>query len=273
MPEDFNPAKRFHDLLSATPATNTDQVKAITVFSTILEVPEDNGPLLLTRISEFLSLPDKIRIAVESIDGVDLELYLDWYEQARRGINEVNFRGNWRSFMVHFPEGSMKSIQFCSNLLATHFPEKIVKDENIKDLIVKIDELLDDLPNSGLRSEDWFFVRHNLLKVRDALDGYSVGGLMDIEDAYSHAIGALATHPNTTTRLRDTEVWNSFCKVILATGWIISTYGGSSQLTHDINRFLDKDESVSSAIILENNEPVAEDTAINVVDSEKPEDA
>jgi len=240
---DFNPAQRLHDLLSAAPTKGADQVKAISVFSKILHVPEDEGPLLLASISKMLSLPDNIRLAIQSIEGVDLELYLDWYEQAKNGVNEINLRGNWRSFMIYFPEGSMKSIEFCSNLLATHLPEKLVESGKIDELIVKIDELLDNPHESALRSEDWFFIHHHLLAIKDSLQGYRISGLAGIEDSYAQTIGALATHPETRTRIKDTAAWDKLCKIILATGWIVSTYGGSSQLIHDINRFLDVDES------------------------------
>ena len=241
MATDHNPGYRLHKLLKSGPHNGTDKIQAIVAFGQILDVPENDTQMLLVRVSEMLALPAEIKKRVEIIENVDRQLYLGWYEKAEHGICNLNLRGHWKTFMDSFPPESVTSIEFCGHLIAQHFPEKLIEQKNLDELLAQVDDLLHSLEDVELPSSDWYFIYHHLVKVRETIVRYSTTGLPGIEDAYSEAVGAICLAPGARKKLATTTSWRKLLKVLNAVGLALSIYGGTSQLTHDIGSLLGDD--------------------------------
>lgn len=237
---DYNPARRLHDIISAGP-TPGDKETVWKAFSSILDVPTSEPGELWDRISLVLQLPSIIKKAIDEIPAANSDLHLSWYPKAVAATESFGVKNNWKSFAAFYPPENLMALNFCALLISEHQPERKINDVDLSSILQQVNKLITDLDSVELRSPDWLFMRHHLLKIRKVLERYTITGIHPIGDVYEQTIGAMLLNPDVRDKLQNDEKGKRFYKIVGVVATLLSIYGGVSAITHDVSKIIDKD--------------------------------
>jgi len=236
MAEPNNPAARLHGILiHAKPLQNSN---ALSAWSKLLSVPEDNKAELVRRLGLVLSLPAQIRELIERIPDIDTTVYLKWIPEVEEGFGKLNLSRSFNEFTNPISDKALHGIEFCSELLSRTFPEKILSRDEMSRLDTDVLELIDRVMNSKMDEGLKRFVLDKLYLVHQSIQDYDLAGPSPLHKAVEATLGAVVLDQKIYETLRHSDIKNDFWSIIHRAASIVTLIVGTAQLHSGVAKLL-----------------------------------
>jgi len=238
-----NPAGRLHALLNEGKNKQMDK-QASEIWSEILNVPKEDTGLLLRRVGHVLSLPSSVKEAMSYIEDLDHNIYLRWLSSVEASFSILNFQMQWKQFITRFDGEVMYGIEICSDRLSRERPEKTADENNLENLLEKVNELLTELDGTDLDANVWFYIYDHLIKIKEAIEEYKIRGIKPLEAVFEQTIGGLVLTPEIYQKSKDTNSGKRFWEVMGYLAIVVTITASSIQIGKDVVSLLPKPETV-----------------------------
>jgi hypothetical protein len=202
-----NPAAR---LLAILKEGKTKDIKAPSrkIWHELLQVPEGDHVLLMTRLARVMSLPTEIAVEVLENHPDETQTVSHWKGQITNAFLHLNLNSPWESFI-----NAIDHLNITAKLL--HHVARI-KPADTAALIHardKIQDLLSEINSSDIDGEIKITVTRYLINLINTIDEYFITGALPILDASNVMLGNLVVDP----KYREFIKSNSLGQKVLST--------------------------------------------------------
>ena len=236
MAEANNPAARLHRIL--TQAKGLANQKALSAWSKLLSVPADNCADLVRRLGIVLSLPADIREQIECIPEIDTEVYLKWIPEVENGFSSLNLSRSFQEFTNPISDKALHGIEFCSEILARTFPDKILNKTELESLDADVLSLIDRVVDIPMDNHAQKFILDKLYLVHQAIQDYDLVGPKPLGVAVQATIGAAIFDQKVRADINQSEVKGDFWGVIYRAAMIVTIIAGTAQIASSVSKLL-----------------------------------
>jgi len=249
-----NPAGRLHALLREGQSKPKDK-PASEIWAEILDVPKEDTGLLLRRVGHVLSLPSSVKEAMSYVDDLDHNIYLRWLSRVEASFSILNFQMAWKQFIERFDGEIMYGIEICSDRLSRERPEKTADQTLLENLLAKVNELLDDLDNTELDANVWFYIYDHLIKIKEAIEEYKIRGIKPLEAVFEQTVGGVVLSPELYQNSQKTPSGKRFWEVMGYLAIVVTITASSIQIGKDVVSILPPPEADEKNIIEQPKDP------------------
>ncbi|HEY7146531.1 MAG TPA: hypothetical protein VH637_20010 [Streptosporangiaceae bacterium] len=229
-----NPAGRLYALLvqlrGATDSFYTALCKAY-------KVAPGDAVRAAPFICRAVQLPDKCAAQVRTLDEslYDEKLILRWHEPVRKLMAEFAFRNDTAAgsnTTNRIKEAELLSLQFCSDLLHRHLPERVLAEEEFGRISGLIEELKTELAeDAAIDSEFRAFLLGHVAEMEDAIAVYPVDGSTALIDALDKTVGSLNRRSDIVTKAdKSPSAWTKFGNLIVVVAAVCQITGSQLAL-------------------------------------------
>ncbi len=192
MIDETNPAGRLHKILVLAKAQH-DNKKVRDVWSYVLEVESDDAAITKA-VVELYSLTHQIQSLIKMKEGLNHELYLNSFNNIERALIPLNLTSGWSSVKVHLSEEALTRLQFCAEELSRFYAEDSLSEDELKNIIEKIEELFESVYSSTLPDALRLALLEEVERLRNAITMYKIKGAKGLKDALQSTIGAVVAN-------------------------------------------------------------------------------
>ena len=159
-------------------------------LSHALEIPEDNSFELLHGLFQIHKLIDEVELRLSAIEDINETLYIEPLKRIRKAYLIIDMEKLWKRSETHpTVDKDLTSLMFMSELLSRYQPEKLVPDEELKELLSDIDELYQMVLASSLQLELKTLILNQLELIRRAIHDYRIRGVSALQEAMERVAG------------------------------------------------------------------------------------
>ena len=222
MTETSSSAKRLYGtlILLQKSAKEGSELLKVTIGKAF-GISEKDTTRLLAIYLEMIKLVQQTKLDIEKIsDEVDKELYIEPLERLETAFSSNSLVHQWANFSQYLDPTTMKSLQFCADILSRRMGEKLVSDEELETLRKDVDELFELIVDSDLDLLLKNFLLERLEQIRHALLYYRLNGSKGLKDALEKIVGAgfvfNAINGNSNFGEKAREILPKFGKIFVA---------------------------------------------------------
>ncbi|MBT1443424.1 hypothetical protein KJI95_02655 [Shewanella sp. JM162201] len=196
-----NPAGRLYKiLLTAKGHADNQSVKA--VWSNVLNV-EDNDIEITKAVLELYSLASHTQLLIKMKKGLNHDLYLSSFNQIERLLIPINLSLTWGHIRGNLTEESLTRLQFCAEELSRFYTEESLSEEELKNIVSKIEALFDSVNSSNLPDTLRLTILEEVARLKHAVTMYQIKGAKGLKDALQGTIGAIVANQEELRTVRN----------------------------------------------------------------------
>jgi hypothetical protein len=184
-----NPAERLLSLYRAGSQGNRAAEPAKKVWAELLEVPENDLPLLLKRIGQVAGIAHDVREQVRRLKGLNPENLITWIPRTLAPFKAYNLDGQFAQFLQPVDENVKSLLQICSDALSQQLPEPEVNREQLQELRTQLAEFVTSLSQMSLPEEPRAFLLKHVAILDNALIDYQLQGFESLTNGLERVIG------------------------------------------------------------------------------------
>lgn len=188
-----NPAGRLHDVLSAAQNHNKD-LATKAVWADVFGIPADDTGLLLQMIADVIDLMRQTKAAIERLDDVDHELYLQPLRNIELLFSHINFEAAWHASKDRLDPTTMYGLRVAADKLSRVTGYSHVDNSELDALRRDLDVLLEEALRVDMPTELKMLFIRNLESLRQALLAYRVRGIDGLQHEIERTFGSLMLH-------------------------------------------------------------------------------
>lgn len=242
-----NPAGRLHTLLQLGKVKEGNR-QIGDVWSEILNVPNQDNSLLLRRLGQVMTLPSSIKQAMAFVEGVDHNIYLRWLSAVEAAFKELNFNHGWSRFINQINGEVMLGIEICSDQLSRFRPEKTIDENQLEELLKKVNDLLAQLESTDLKPDSWFFIYDNLTRVKEAIETYKIMGIKPLEVVVEQTIGEVNLNPEKYYESKTADGGKGFWEIMVRLLLLIDITAQSIQIGKEVVPLIELQDSPTTEL-------------------------
>lgn len=233
-----NPAARLLAFVNKALSVN-GSLNAMEGWAKVLELEPDNYIGIFEGMKDTIQLTIHTRKAINSLpDSFEKGLFFDPINKIFFGINATNLQGYWQTITNNFDPLTVKSLQFCSTVLAQHTSVASLSDDKIKSWLQEIDSLLTSIKTSEVPEQlKIFFVEH-LEMLRLALLHYWIFGTVGVQSSVERTFGALLIKNQQISTIKSNTFFKRVFDLFMDVANIITLAEGAQALNEGIQLFL-----------------------------------
>ncbi|MBF4254712.1 hypothetical protein EA007_28270, partial [Vibrio anguillarum] len=111
------------------------------------------------------------------------DLYLSSFSRIERALIPLNLAATWSNVKVHLSDEALTRLQFCAEELSRFYAEDSLSEEELKNIIEKIEALFDTVYSSNLPDALRFALLEEVERLRNAISMYKIKGAKGLKDA------------------------------------------------------------------------------------------
>lgn len=228
-----NPAARLLSILSeGKKVAATDPCRG--TWAKLLDTPEGDGALLVSRIGKLMSLPQEIIERTKELYPNQQPTWQHWSHQVNAGFSSQNLNGQWQTFVQHIDPHTITYLTMSSDLLEAKSSIKRLELSKITELRGTINELMSSVLQSDSDSELKKYVIHHLRQILVAIDEYKITGALPILDAVESTIGHAYIDKKYYSYLKDTDIGKQIVIALGAVANLVTIAVGVPAITQGI---------------------------------------
>jgi len=232
-----NPAGRLLKIIKKSQKEGTNTASG-NVFAKLFNIDPNDKALLLRRIGDLMSLPHLIRSEVDKLENISQPLLLKWLPPVELSLETINLKAKWQNFMGHYKEDVIYGMEMCADVLSRNRPEKALKEEDRKKLILIINDAINSLENEDMPEEIKEFFFERLQRVRDALEAYIILGVNPIENEILNIKGVVTQDKNLYYKTHDTNAGKIFWSAMGRVAAVMTILSSTLNIGMDVNEIL-----------------------------------
>ena len=183
--------------------------------------------------SEFLSLMVQLHELINEVEGLikryeesNSDIALRYFKNIKAAVNQVNFDIPWGTIRDRLDETTLYSLERSAHMLASKCLEKPIEQNELSDLMSKIELLTKDVINSTLPDDVKVLITELLDIIRDAVREYHIRGALSFKKAMETIFGRLhLINEELLHEAEDSELYKRF-KEIAAQVYVKLVYAG-----------------------------------------------
>ncbi|MFJ7888419.1 hypothetical protein ACIQYL_10045 [Lysinibacillus xylanilyticus] len=224
-----NPAYKLHAILndaySRCSGVSGGNIKFKTTWSKVFEIDEQDTSALLNSINTLLNLVIKTKEFIQNNAILNDELNNKFIRNIEHSLSELNFEGNMISFKNYINSETLTALNYIAKHmdLIYKFENQNVNEEDVKNLIKEIDELIESITQSSLQEEVKLLLFKNLNTIRESLFTYNINGAEGIKTALEQTIGSLFINNKSIVQVSNDENVKGLFNIIDKLNSILST--------------------------------------------------
>jgi len=240
----INPAFKLHELLNEAYSRCGNKLTPPgykTTWSAVFGIDEEDTSSLLKSMISMINLLNSTKEYVihdtMSYDDTDV-LFLNRIENA---ISYMDFEGNMSHFSRSIDQETLTALRYMGkniNYVYKFSDQPIIIEEEIKDLIDEVENLIDSITDSVLKDEVKILLLKNLNIIRESLFTYRISGAEAMKAALEQTIGSLFINNEIIVSVEQSEEVSRTFKVIDKLNTILSTGVAAKDLIGSISKLL-----------------------------------
>jgi hypothetical protein len=187
--DESNPAGRLHKILTLA-KQRPDQERVREAWANILGV-ELNDVIVTKAVVELYSLSNEIQSLIKMNGQLNHELYLKSFNSINRAFFPLNLATTWNSVKQHLNDEALTRLQFCAEQLSQFYAEDTLSEEDLKQIIEKIESLFAAVYSSTLPDPLRLSLLEEVERLRHAIAMYKIKGAKGLKNALQGTIGSV----------------------------------------------------------------------------------
>ncbi|MBY8314932.1 hypothetical protein KW543_04030 [Vibrio fluvialis] len=192
MIDETNPAGRLHKLLVAA-KSHSDSKKVRNVWSEVLDVELDDA-VITKAVVELYSLTHQIQSLIKMKEGLNQKLYLNSFSQIERALIPLHLNSGWSAVKVNLSDEALTRLQFCAEELSEFYAEDTLSEDELKNVIEKIEALFNSVCESQLPDSLRVALLEEVERLRSAISMYRIKGAKGLKEALQATIGSVVAN-------------------------------------------------------------------------------
>lgn len=245
MNSNANPAKRLHTILTkAKPFQGLTINVWAAVFDITPDVSANDLPLekqleVLSCVQQTLKLVDEVEELIKNIQDINHERYLRPFPRIKEAFPKSlnHFWSEHRSFINKVTEGDLVVLEFCIDVISSFHPEKIVNENEIKEITVEISKLYEQIYSSDLEKPLKDLLLDLLEIMRSSVHEYRIRGIARLKEGIAEVLGKLILNKDLIQNSQREEV-NSIKKLLNKFFSVYSFAADSIQMIEGVQKVL-----------------------------------
>ncbi|MGN6627768.1 MAG: hypothetical protein ACTHLN_14205 [Tepidisphaeraceae bacterium] len=184
-----NPAERLLGLYQTAISQNLGTMVAKTVWAQLLDVPENDLPLLLKKIGQVAGLAHDVREQVKELKGLNPANLVTWIPKLLQPFKAYNLDSHFIHFLKPIDENVVSLLQICSDALSEQTPEPTVNRQQLKKLRGDLAEFVKSLSNINLPDDARAFLMKHVAIIDNALIDYQLQGFDSLTAGLERIVG------------------------------------------------------------------------------------
>ncbi|WP_017630574.1 hypothetical protein [Vibrio sp. 624788] len=145
----------------------------------------------------------QIQSLIKMKEGLNHDLYLSSFSRVERALIPLNLASSWSNVKVHLSDEALIRLQFCAEELSSFYAEDSLSEEELKNIIEKIETLFDTVYSSDLPDALRLALLEEVERLRNAISMYKIKGAKGLKDALQGTIGAVVTNQEELRNVAD----------------------------------------------------------------------
>jgi len=199
-----NPAGRLYDILNRAKNFPPNK-KVIDVWTEVLNADSDSPEDQITCLFKLRNLFDETIALLESIEGLNLDLYLQEIPDLKNMVDFDSIFHQWSEKKNLITPTALKEIAFCAEELSRHHKDPAINKEELEDLVEDVQDLITDLRSSSLPDEVRLPILDQLEIIRRAIIQYELRGSKGLEEAFKNVAIFASYHKSELKSLQDSD--------------------------------------------------------------------
>lgn len=227
-----NPAGRLYHLLKAA-GPKGDKKKFGEVWAEVFGIDAKDREQLLVSLSHIYQQMDEGRKLIEAKPDLPQELLLEPFQKLGKAFSVVNLGGQWGGWKrSHLPDGTLRDLQWCAQMLDSHYPESEVDREELSALREDVEQLISKVHKADISAQAKGIILDGLEHVRRSIVEYDLRGADGLKDALEQNLGIIVLRKQELSA--DSKVWEFVKewagKLATLTALVDSAYTGYTAL-------------------------------------------
>ena len=228
-----NPAARLLSILSdGKKVAANDPCKRS--WATLLETPEGDGALLVSRIGKLMGLPQEIIERTQELYPNQRQTWHHWSHQVNTAFSTQNLNAQWNTFIQHIDDHTINYLANAAELLEARSTIKQLDAASVKELRDKVNNLLSRVVDSDFDAQLKKYIIHHLRQILVAIDEYKITGALPILDAVESTIGHAYLDESYRNSLQGTEIGKEILTTLAAVANLVTIAVGLPPLAHAV---------------------------------------
>lgn len=228
-----NPAARLLSILSEGKKINASDLCRRS-WAKLLETPESDQALLVSRIGKLMGLPQDIIDQTTELYPDQPPTWQHWLNQVNTAFSSQNLNGQWQTFIQHIDGHTITYLTMSANLLESKSSIKQLNLSEITELRETIRVLVESVINSDAEVSLKKYIVHHLRQILNAIDEYIITGALPILDAVEATIGHAYLDKSYRSYLTKTEMGKEILETLGAVANLVTIAVGIPAITHGI---------------------------------------
>lgn len=228
-----NPAARLHSILSeGKTIAATESCRRS--WAKLLETPEGEGALLVSRIGKLMGLPQDIIDQTKELYPEQQPTWQYWSNQLNKGFSAQNLSGQWQTFIQHIDDHTITYLAMSADLLESKSSIKRLDPSGIAEIRESINVLMGSVIQSNAEVSLKKYISHHLRLILNSIDEYKITGALPILDAVETTIGHAYLDEEYRSYLTSTDMGSKILETLAAVANLVTVAVGIPALAHTI---------------------------------------
>lgn len=217
-----NGAKRLLEILTKAKDGSVANTPPLPAWGKVFGIIDRGGDVIHENeefevahcLVELRQLINDIENQLRSIEGLDLELYLEPFPRIRNVCRLAALvHGSLGQTMNQLSPSDLTVLKFCANELSKHYSEPVVDEQWLKEFAAQVDALFDEVKESDLIKDLKDFLLKQLEIIRRAIQEYRIRGVERLKEALERVAGSLILHEDLIKKSNDKPEVGKFSKI------------------------------------------------------------
>jgi len=206
----------------------------------LLNVDQNEPALLMYRLGKVMELTDLIIREIKDNYPNQSNSHKYWSTKVNTAFMQQNLNGEWKAFIAHIDEHTISFLNMSTDLLDNKSTTQLMNEDDIKDIRIKIDELLREVIDMNLNAEFKIYIVRYLNKIITAIDEYHISGVVPISEAIEVTLGHAFVDESYRNQMFETSFGSKIVTTLGAVAAVVTIAVGLPQLPDAFNYLLTK---------------------------------
>jgi hypothetical protein len=236
-----NPAGRLHNVLTLCKKHQKEMggQPMVRAWRKVLALDDNvEDIVVMSKVGLVYVLPSHISAEIKRFDDLDQRLYLGWQNDLAKAFTQISFNAGFNEFVSRLTDSLLINIEFCSHELSKRCPEKMVDDEELKELKESAYGLYQEIQQGTLPPDLSRYLLDHTYLIIDAIDNYTLTGARGLRTALDAAVGAVITDHAVARRAKESAFGERFWAVIGKTAVVLELAKTALELGEGVMKHL-----------------------------------
>jgi hypothetical protein len=185
-----NPARRLHEILTATNAQNAS-TSARAVWSATLGIKGNDVIAVFRQLVAISELTDEIEQAIREIPNINHETYLQHFPQLRSVLAFPQLDTPWSEMQRLFGPHAIRDLEFCADKIDERHTEEALGDDELAKLSSEVGDLFTEVEASDIDPKLRRILLELLALIQRSINEYRIHGNKGLRTVLARALGEL----------------------------------------------------------------------------------